>query len=130
MRKITVYETSDGAIYRNEEDALRHEATFKRTTLYSVDFYDKDDNLYHAIPDDKNLNERAYEFAEKIHIHNTLELADFMRWVIMGGFCELSDIDSPGFWVRKTRRLDDVYWEKWEPRTGEFDPHALENPES
>lgn len=130
MRKITVYETFDGAIYRNKEDALRHESTFKHTTLYSINFYDKDDNLFHAIPDDENFNERVHEFAEKIHIHNTLELADFMRWIHMGGFCEFSNINSPGFWVRKVRSFGYVYWEKREPRTKDSDPQAPENPES
>lgn len=128
MKKITVYETFDGAIYRNEEDALRHESVFKHTSLYSIDFYDKHDNLYHAIPDDENFNERAYEFAEKIHIHNTLELVDFQRWADIGGFCELSDIDSPGFWVRKVRGFGYAYWEKREPRTEDSDPQAPENP--
>lgn len=130
MKKITVYETFDGAIYRNEEDALRHEAVFKNTSLYSIDFYDKDGNLYHAIPDDENLNERVYELAEKVHIHNTLELADFMLWIKMGGFYEFSYINSPGFWVRKIRGFGDAYWEKREPRTEDSNSQAPKSPRS
>lgn len=131
MKKIIVYETSDGVIYRNEEDALRHERKlFTFDSLYSIDFYDIADNLYHAAPNDENFNERAYEFAEKVHIHNTAELIEFMHWAGEGGYCEFYDIDAPGFWVRKVSRLGDAHWEMREPRTEDSNPQAPENPGS
>lgn len=110
-----IYVADDGKQFYNEEGCYCYESSLKFPELKDIDFYDKENNLYHI---DKNdiFNDECYQKSEAINIHNDTELA-CLHWLANEcGWCEFTDyISKPGFWTREEKvRTKEGVWVKKE----------------
>lgn len=104
------YEAEDGTFFEYEDDCYRHEVTLKHNHLHTIVFFNGEGKKY-TIGDDI-FDDDIYQKAEKVIIHTTEELVDFIWLSEECGWTEFSQITSVGEWIRQERGWVDGYWEK------------------
>lgn len=92
------YESKDGIYFEDEDKCKAHEDKLNHPHLGTIIFFNLEGKQY-SIGDDI-FDEDIYQKAEKVIIHNELELADFMWLVDETGWAEFNQIKEVGEWNR------------------------------
>lgn len=109
-----IYQAFDEKSFENEEDCEVYEFKKLHPNLFTIDFYDAENKLFHLSKDRDNLwNDITYYTAEKVEIHNTAELSDFLLLSKETGWCEFEEqINEVGFWERTEDEVGNGIWVK------------------
>lgn len=95
-----IYEANDGTIFDNEYDCLFYEEKKDHLNLENILLYTRD-NIKLGFNFNDILNEKYYNYSEKIILHNEKEFKDFIWLAEYCGWCEWYDfITSSGTWIR------------------------------
>lgn len=109
-----IYQAFDGKNFDNEEDCEVYEFKKLHPSLFNIDFYNEENELFHLSKDKDNLwNDTTYYVAEKVKIHNTAELSDFLLLSKEAGWCEFEEqINEIGLWERTEDEVGNGIWIK------------------
>jgi len=109
-----IYQAFDGKNFDNEENCEIYEFKKIHPSLFTINFYDEENKLFRISSEkDDFLNDKIYYTAEKVEIHNTAELSDFLLWSKDCGWCEFEEqINDIGFWERTTDEVGNGIWVK------------------
>lgn len=110
-----IYQAFDGKNFDNEEKCEIYEFKNLHPNLFSINFYDEDNRLFRLSKDeDKLWNDETYYKTEKVEIHNTAELSDFLLLAKECGWCEFYEqIDDVGLWTRTEDEMRNGVWVKF-----------------
>ena len=109
MREIMMFQADDGKIFDDLLKCMSYEAEIFHPALFSISFFDKDNNLYRIQKGDV-FDEAIYDKAEKIVITSNEELEDLHWYTGETGWCEFEQIDSVGTWKRIPLRDYPMYY--------------------
>ena len=109
-----IYQAFDGKNFENEEDCEIYEFKKLHPNLFTIDFYDAENKLFHLSKNKDNLwNDVTYYTAEKVKIHNAAELSDFLLLSKECGWCDFYEqINEIGFWERIEDEIRNPIWVK------------------
>ena len=109
-----IYQAFDGKNFDDEEKCEVYEFKKLHPNLFTIDFYDEENKLFHLSEDKDNLwNDTVYYMAEKVEIHNTAELSDFLLLSKECGWCEFYEqINDVGLWARTEDEMNNGKWIK------------------
>ena len=109
-----IYQAFDGRNFDNKEKCEIYEFKKLYPNLFTIDFYDAENKLFHLSKEKDDLwDDATYYMAEKVKIHNVAELSDFLLLAKEAGWCEFEEqINDIGLWERTEDEVKNGIWVK------------------
>lgn len=109
-----IYQAFDGRNFYDEESCEIYEFKKLHPSLFTIDLYnDKNEKIHFSKSKDDLWNDKYYHYTEKVEIHNTAELSDFLLLSKDCGWCEFEEqINDIGFWERTEDEVGNGIWVK------------------
>ena len=106
-----LYQAEDGKIFEDEDKCYGYEYALKFPEMFNIWFYDEEGSLFHI---DKNniFSDDVYFRAEKVYVHDEMELTTLHILAVDCGWCEFDQITEPGIWLR-TESTESFIGGKW-----------------